>query len=48
MGYVNLALREYNEMIETLKPLLDKDPKYCPEMQIKKLLDEVELSPENV
>ena len=40
MGYVKLALSEYNEIIETMKPLLDQDPTYCPPLQIKKLLDE--------
>jgi hypothetical protein len=45
LSYAKDALSEYHAVIEETKKNLKLDPKYLPEMKIKKIMDEKELGP---
>ena len=43
MGYVKIGLREFNEVVSSYKEELKINPKLTPQLDIKKIMDEVDL-----
>jgi hypothetical protein len=43
MGYIKVALSEFNEVVSKYKQDLQVDPNFTPKLDIKKIMDEVDL-----
>ena len=43
MGYIKVALSEFNEVVSKYKQDLQADPNFTPKLDIKKIMDEVDL-----
>jgi hypothetical protein len=45
LSYAKVALAEYNILSEEIKRNTKIDPNYAPEIKVKKIIDEKEMSP---
>jgi len=43
MGYIKIALLEFNEVVTSYKAELKANPNFTPKLDIKKIMDEVDL-----